>query len=157
MLTALVEDPGRNQLIAGDVLNISGQRDETCLVVSDRVAHCETLAGILETQGLRVEVLTGQISRAERERIVADVQAGKVDVLCSTVQLLGEGFDCKGLSSLFLATPIKFKGRLLQVIGRILRPADGKQPKVYDYQDKKVGVLCAQAKTRGKALKEIAA
>jgi superfamily II DNA or RNA helicase len=88
---------------------------------------------------------------------VEAVQAGQADVLISTLQLLGEGFDCSGLSSLFLATPIKFKGRLLQVVGRILRPGDGKRPLVFDYVDENQPVLKAQAKSRGKALEEIAA
>lgn len=79
-----------------------------------------------------------------------------MDVLCSTVQLLGEGFDCSGLSSLFLGTPIKFKGRLLQVVGRILRPEDGKRPIVFDYVDSYVDVLKAQAKSRERAFAELA-
>ncbi|MCX5887980.1 MAG: hypothetical protein NTY36_00845, partial [Deltaproteobacteria bacterium] len=43
---------------------------------------------------------------------------------------------------LFLATPIKFSGRLLQYLGRVLRPAaPGKdKARVYDYLDP-VGVL----------------
>jgi hypothetical protein len=36
---------------------------------------------------------------------------------------------------------------LLQVVGRILRPQDGKTPRLYDYHDP-VGVLQASARTR---------
>lgn len=110
---------------------------------------------MLEATDLSIEVLTGKTSQIERQRIVDYVQAGEVDILIYTVRLLGEGFDCSGLSSLFLSTPIKFKGRLLQVVGRILRPAHGKKPVVFDYQDRKVGVLKAQAKSRSHALEEI--
>jgi hypothetical protein len=49
-----------------------------------------------------------------------------VKVLMGTGALLGEGFDCRELSTLFLTTPIKFNGRLLQYLGRVLRPAPGK-------------------------------
>ena len=50
--------------------------------------------------------------------------------------LIGEGFDCKSLSTLFIATPIKFSGRVLQYLGRVLRPAPGKNKAVvYDYVD----------------------
>jgi len=53
------------------------------------------------------------------------------------------------LSSLFLATPIKFSGRVIQYIGRVLRPAPGKsKATVYDYIDTNVGVLAASAKAR---------
>lgn len=158
MISALVQDRDRNQMIALDVIEQCGGRLGTALVVSDRVHHCNTLADLIEDGGgLRVRVLTGKCSKADRESIVAEVQSGEVDVLISTVQLLGEGFDCSGLSSLFLATPIKFKGRVFQVVGRILRPEDGKRPAVFDYVDQRVGVLQAQAKTRGKALAEVAA
>ena len=69
------------------------------------------------------------------------LNGGRVKVLCATGQLIGEGFDCRELSTLFLATPIKFNGRLLQYLGRVLRPAPGKdKARVYDYLDP-VGVL----------------
>ncbi len=73
-------------------------------------------------------------------------------VLVATLQLIGEGFDCPGLSNLFLTTPITFEGRLLQVIGRIMRPAEGKQPRVYDYVDEAVSVLKRSAAGRKKIL-----
>ncbi|MFC1837546.1 hypothetical protein ACFLYW_02570 [Thermodesulfobacteriota bacterium] len=72
-------------------------------------------------------------------------------ILISTLQLVGEGFDAAGLTTLFLTTPIKFTGRLRQVIGRILRPASGKQPRVIDYVDEHVGVLRSSARIRRKA------
>jgi superfamily II DNA or RNA helicase len=157
MLTALVEDQERNEQIADDVIQRAAGDRDTCLVVSDRVQHCETLAAMLRDRGAEVRTLTGQTPRKQREQIVEEVQGGQVNVLVSTLQLLGEGFDCSGLSALFLATPVKFKGRVLQVVGRILRPADGKRPVVFDYVDSQVGVLKAQAKSRAKALAEVAA
>jgi superfamily II DNA or RNA helicase len=42
---------------------------------------------------------------------------------------------------LVLTTPIRFEGRLLQVVGRIMRPAEGKKALVIDYVDTKIGVL----------------
>jgi superfamily II DNA or RNA helicase len=75
---------------------------------------------------------------------------GKVKVLIATGQLIGEGFDSSQLSTLFMATPIKFDGRVLQYLGRVLRPAPGKKKaKVYDYIDVNVGVLKASARARG--------
>jgi superfamily II DNA or RNA helicase len=80
---------------------------------------------------------------------VAALSAGQVKVLIGTGQLIGEGFDCKELSTLFLACPVKFSGRLLQYLGRVLRPAPGKdKAKVYDYLDINVGVLKAAARSR---------
>jgi superfamily II DNA or RNA helicase len=70
------------------------------------------------------------------------------------LQLIGEGFDCPGLASLFLTTPIKFSGRLLQVVGRILRPSPGKKAMVFDYVDENVGVLSRSAEIRRESLAE---
>ena len=44
-----------------------------------------------------------------------------------------------------------FDGRLLQYLGRVLRPAPGKEKAlIYDYVDENVGILRAAAKTRQK-------
>ena len=95
------------------------------------------------------ELLTGDINGKEREKIVDRLNKGLVKVLIATGQLIGEGFDCPGLSTLFLTTPIRFDGRVIQYLGRVLRPAPGKeQAKVFDYVDNKVGVLAASAKSR---------
>ena len=76
-------------------------------------------------------------------------------MLIATLQLISEGFDCPGLSNLFLTTPITFEGRLLQVIGRIMRPADNKTACVYDYVDENVSALRRSAASRQKVLANI--
>ena len=86
---------------------------------------------------------------ADRRKVVAALNAGHVKVLVATGQLIGEGFDCRELSTLFLATAIRFNGRLLQYLGRVLRPAPGKvKATVYDYLDINVPVLEAAARAR---------
>jgi superfamily II DNA or RNA helicase len=102
-----------------------------------------------QTVGSRPPLLTGDLPNGERQAVVEAVNTGGVKVLVATGQLIGEGFDCKALSTLFLATPIRFDGRLLQYLGRVLRPAPGKdKAKVYDYVDEEVGVLKAAAEAR---------
>jgi superfamily II DNA or RNA helicase len=150
MIAALVEDRDRNQLITDRIISAATYHGGTCLVVSDRVEHLHTIAQGLDGPGLNIEILTGKTPQAERSRIVTDVQAGKINVLLSTIQLIGEGFDCPGLDTLFLTTPIKFKGRLLQVVGRILRPAPGKDPYLYDIWDPCQPILNRQALEREK-------
>lgn len=149
MLSELTEDRARNALIASDVVKQAGNGDEICLVLSDRKAHCEALAGLIERHGVPVEILTGDLSNGKRRAVIDRLNAGSVKVLVATGQLIGEGFDCKALSTLFLATPIKFSGRLIQYLGRVLRPAPGKsKAKVFDYVDSYVGVLKAAARAR---------
>ena len=154
LMAALTTNPARNQQIVEDIATEAGRSEGIILVVSDRVAHCRKLADMLEEKGLEASVLTGRLNAAERGAIVESVHSGGVKILISTLQLVGEGFDAAGLTTLFLTTPIKFTGRLRQVIGRILRPASGKQPKVIDYVDGQVGVLRNSARIRRQAYED---
>ena len=106
---------------------------------------------MLAGQGVDSELLTGDLNNADRQRVVNDLNAGKVKVLVATGALLGEGFDCQKLSTLFLATPIRFSGRVTQYLGRILRPGPApgkKKARVFDYHDVNVGVLEASFRAR---------
>lgn len=153
LITALTKDVTRNQQIVDDVIQVAGfEGSGTQLLVSDRVSHCQVFEKLLLERGMVVALLTGQTSTDQRAMVVKQVKAGDVQVLVATLQLIGEGFDCSGLSTLFLTTPITFEGRLLQVLGRIMRPAIGKQARVFDYVDESVAVLRRSAESRRRIL-----
>ncbi len=153
LITALTQDASRNQQIIDDVVQVCHMKNSgTLLLVSDRISHCQVFEKGLKARGIEVGMLTGQTSADLRAAIVKDVQEGKIQVLVATLQLIGEGFDCPGLSTLFLTTPITFEGRLLQVMGRIMRPAEGKQARIFDYVDEAVSVLNRSAQSRKKIL-----
>lgn len=137
MISALVADAKRNRLIVDDVAARAGESDKgIALVISDRVSHCEELFRAICAQGVRACLLTGSVPVRDRARIVEELNCNQAQVLVATAQLIGEGFDLKQLSSIFLATPIKFTGRVKQYIGRILRISEGKEEAViYDYLD----------------------
>jgi superfamily II DNA or RNA helicase len=157
MLSELTTDDARNRLIASDVAQAYRDNGGVCLVLSDRKMHCENLAAILKYKFVTpCDILTGDLRDAQRREVLDRIDSGAVKVLVATGQLIGEGFDCKDLSLLFLTTPIKFSGRVIQYLGRVLRPAPGKQmAKVYDYVDKNVEVLMAAARARQKVYEEI--
>lgn len=150
IIADLTEDMERNSLIVDEVAREVASGRGVGLVLSDRKIHCRMLQELLEQRhGICGAILTGDTPLPERKRLVDLIQSGQVDVVFATGQLIGEGFDASNLTSLFLATPIKFSGRLIQYLGRVLRPAQGKaQPKVYDFVDEKVGVLDAAARAR---------
>lgn len=154
MLLELTNDDERNHLIAKDVAHEVIQNDNTAvaLVLSDRKRHCETLRAILKHKHhVDAELLTGDVSMANRQEIIERIQMGKSRVLVATGQLIGEGFDCPRLSILFMATPVSFNGRVLQYLGRILRPSKGiERARVYDYVDILVGPLTVSARARQK-------
>ncbi len=150
MLAELASDTERNILIASDIAAEAARSYGICLILSDRKAHCENLQALLRYRfKLSSEVLTGDLDTAERKKVLERINRGKVHILIATGQLIGEGFDCKDLATLFLATPIKFSGRLLQYLGRVLRPAPGKKyARVFDYVDVQVEPLKKAAMAR---------
>jgi superfamily II DNA or RNA helicase len=150
MLSELTADDERNRLIAADVAREASNANGVCLVLSDRKKHCETLQGILKFKhGVDAERLTGDLNNEARRKVLERIQNGQARVLVATGQLIGEGFDCPDLATLFLATPIRFSGRVMQYLGRILRPSEGKSvARVYDYVDERVPPLVSAAKAR---------
>ena len=152
MLLELTMNDERNHLIASDVVKEIQKGKGVSLVLSDRKRHCETLVSLLRYKHhVDADLLTGDLSNEKRQNVLRRVNTGAVPVVIATGQLVGEGFDCPNLTSLFLATPIRFSGRVLQYLGRVLRPAtDKKSARVYDYVDIRVGVLQSAAKHRQK-------
>jgi superfamily II DNA or RNA helicase len=151
MLLELTMNDQRNHLIAADVAKETQKRG-VCLVLSDRKKHCETLQSLLRYKyNVSSELLTGSLSANHRQKVLDQLNNGKVKVLIATGQLIGEGFDCRDLSTLFLATPIRFSGRVIQYLGRILRPAPGKEKaRLFDYVDINVDTLKNAARARQK-------
>jgi len=156
MMSELTQDDERNRLIASDIAAEVTHNQGVCLVLSDRKKHCETLQSILRFKhNISAGLLIGDMSAAERREVLDRLDLGEIRVLIATGQLIGEGFDRSDLSPLFLVTPIKFSGRVLQYLGRVLRPAPGKKKaRVYDYVDVKVDVLKAMARARQKTYSE---
>ena len=152
MLSELTGDLERNRLIASDIAREAKDGGDICLMLSDRKAHCQVIQSLLKQEyKTKSDLLTGNVPARGRQAIVDRLNSGKIKVLIATGQLVGEGFDCKGLATLFLTTPIRFDGRVLQYVGRVLRPAKDKaRPRVYDYIDSNIGVLGAAAKARAR-------
>jgi superfamily II DNA or RNA helicase len=148
MLSELTGDSDRNTLIVKDIVRYTANREVCALVLSDRKQHCYLLETYLKNKGLNPLVLTGDVKTADRKEITSQIGKG-ANILIATGQLIGEGFDCKNLNMLFICSPIKFSGRVLQYIGRIMRPAKGKdRPVVYDYVDYNIPTLERSANSR---------
>jgi superfamily II DNA or RNA helicase len=141
-LTELTQNPERNALIVDDVLDLCKRITGTILVLSDRKDHLLILAKLIRSHGEQCVILTGDLPKKKRTKIVDTLNRGKVRILLATGQLVGEGFDCPNLHALVLTTPVRFSGRVIQYLGRVLRPAPGKDKAVVvDYCDELEGVF----------------
>ena len=141
---SLVEDDVRTAQICSDIVR-AADAGRNCLVLSQWTAHVERLATGLRELGHEPLVLHGGLGKRACARVVDELERGdrrRGILLVATGSFLGEGFDCPTLDTLFLAFPLAFKGRLVQYVGRILRPAEAKSSvEVHDYADANVPVL----------------
>ncbi len=134
----LITDEQRTRQIIADVA-AALSRGRNCLVLTNWTAHLDSLADALRAMGNDPVILRGGIGAKDRSAALARLQpqpSGRPLLAVATGPYAGEGFDCPALDTLFLAAPIAQKGRLVQYVGRILRPYDGKTTaEVHDYHD----------------------
>ena len=88
------------------------------------VAHAVSMCDAFKTAGIGAELLLGNTS--DREQVVADFAAHRIRVLV-TVDVVSEGFDVPAASCAILLRPTQSLGLYLQQVGRVLRPAPGKE------------------------------
>jgi superfamily II DNA or RNA helicase len=150
MINYLCERSTRNVIIKDSIVNES---DKSCLVLSDRLEHLETLMSLLPSHYRdKAVMISGKMTtkkgKAEREQALEDMRTGKKKYLFATYSLAKEGLDIPCLERLFMATPQKDYAVITQSIGRIARTYDGKaDPICYDFVDD-IGYLVKSYKKR---------
>jgi superfamily II DNA or RNA helicase len=147
MISALVSDAGRNELICRLILQLldGGRR---VLALSQRVGHCEALHRAVESSRPGAAALAVGTRKRERVDWIRRIASGEARALFAT-QLADEGLDAPVLDAVVLMTPQRSGGRTIQRAGRVLRALDGKpQPLVIDLVDDRVGILRHQARSR---------
>jgi superfamily II DNA or RNA helicase len=87
------------------------------------VNHAVSVCDAFKTAGISAELLLGNTSG--REQVVADFAAHRIRVLV-TVDVVSEGFDVPAATCAILLRPTQSLGLYLQQVGRVLRPAPGK-------------------------------
>ena len=104
----------------------SGQR---AIAFCCNVQHAEHVATSFNAAGIPAATLLGSADPLRRDATVAAFDAGQVQVLV-TVDVVSEGFDIPAASCAILLRPTQSLGLYLQQVGRVLRPAPGKQAAV---------------------------
>lgn len=122
-----LEDEMMKPTLVGDVVEhyrklATGKR---AILFATSIKHSKALVEAFEASGVAAAHLDGETPKGQREATVADFTAGRIAVL-SNVGLFGEGFDVPAVEAAILARPTKSLSLHLQMIGRALRTAPGK-------------------------------
>ncbi len=148
----------RDEQIIEDVKNcVSIGR--TPVVLSRYKDHAEKLFERLKSYADYVFIMTGNNSKKEHRKILDQMRQVNNDesmILVATGSLVGEGFDFPRLDTLFMATPVSFRGVVEQYAGRLNRDYAGKENVIiYDYVDNHIPMFDNMYIKRLKAYKQI--
>lgn len=156
----MVGDTDRNNLIVKDVIK-ECRPGNTFAILVDRTRHAEVLVSLLKSKGIKCDYVVGSVDvpgdgkkkraipKKVRDAVIAALKSGSLQGIVATYDLLAEGFNHPPLNRLFLASPVKYRGTVIQAIGRVQRPAEGKSNAlVLDYVDSAIAMFDRQAEAR---------
>lgn len=141
---ALARDVVRNDQIFEDLLDCI-RSGRSPILLAERTRQVDEFVARIGTLVRHVVVLKGGMGAKQRRAVAEQLKTipdGEERVLLATGRYIGEGFDDARLDTLFLATPISWRGTLQQYVGRLHRLHDNKRDVVvYDYVDDAEPVL----------------
>jgi superfamily II DNA or RNA helicase len=124
--TQLAERMDRPQLV-GDIVThwhkFSERRKTVAFATS--VNHSIHIKDEFIRSGVRCEHVDGSTPKPERDASLARLASGEIELITNCM-VLTEGWDMPEVGCCILARPTKKMGLYRQMIGRVLRPADGK-------------------------------
>ncbi len=97
--------------------------DQKALVFTASVEHARSVYESFAGAGVAAAFASGETPKEERERIVADFRADRINVLVNCGLYL-EGFDVPSIRVVINARPTKSTALYTQITGRALRPVD---------------------------------
>ena len=154
----LTEDEHRNLFIVKDVID-SLKEGRSPIILTSRTAHVEVLANLLKSHCPNVITLIGSESAKEKRQkmeYLQSIPSTEPFVIVATGKYVGEGFDYARLDTLFLVSPVAWKGIMAQYAGRLHRDYKGKQDvQIYDYIDIRVPVCESMYRKRLKGYASI--
>ncbi len=99
--------------------------DRPTILFAPLVSTATLIRDELRANGFTAELVYADTPDDERDRILADYQARRVQVLCNAM-VFTEGTDLPLTSCIVVARPTRNKGLFIQMVGRGGRPAPGK-------------------------------
>jgi len=102
-----------------------GKNRKSWLIFCVSVSHANHVKDALIERGVVAECITGETPKDERKRILEAYKAGKIKAL-TNCNVLTTGFDAPETDLIALLRPTISPGLYVQMVGRGMRPAKGK-------------------------------
>ncbi len=154
----IAEDEYRNILIVRDILKVL-KDGRSPIILTSRTSHVALLAELLQPHCPNVITLVGSNSTKEKRQKMEQllsIPSSEPLIIVATGKYIGEGFDYARLDTLFLVSPVAWKGIIAQYAGRLHREHEGKQEVlIYDYIDIRVPVCESMYRKRLKGYASI--
>ena len=154
----LAEDEYRNLFIVKDVIEAL-KEGRSPIILTSRTIHVEVLAAMLKPHCPNVVTLIGSESikeKCQKMEYLQSIPSTEPLVIVAIGKYVGEGFDYARLDTLFLVSPVAWKGIVAQYAGRLHREFEGKKEvQIYDYIDIRVPVCESMYRKRLKGYASI--
>lgn len=124
-LDLVVGEASRVRLAVEEIVQ-RGKDRRSWLVFACSVAHAGLILDELRSHGVAAEMVTGKTPKGDRRRLIQDYKDGYLRALVS-VGVLTTGFDAPQTDLLAVLRPTRSPGLYVQIMGRGMRIADGKE------------------------------
>jgi superfamily II DNA or RNA helicase len=125
VLDRVAADHARMAILVNSITSLDVQWSKSVLVFTPNVLSAQILAATLRIRGVSAASVSGQTGRQERRDVIARFKNESIQVL-TNCDLLTQGFDAPGVTSLYIARPTFSPNAYIQMAGRGLRgPENG--------------------------------
>lgn len=114
-----------NEAAVQEILSYGADR-QSWLIFCSGVSHATHIAELITKRGISCATIFGETPAAERDQIVADFKARKIRAIAS-MGVLTTGFNAPAVDLLALLRPTQSTGLYIQIMGRGMRNAPGKE------------------------------
>lgn len=119
-LQAAIDTEKNNREVVEEVLKRAGDR-KAWLFFCAGVNHAHHISHLLNEHGITSECVTGKTHKKDREKILDDFKAGKIQAI-TNANVLTTGFDHPDIDLLVMLRPTMSAGLYVQMAGRGMRP-----------------------------------
>lgn len=150
---AIIENKQRNQYIVSKATKFV-KAGLSVLILTNEIAHGKVLANLLASKTPEIPLKFICSMTQSNMRTIDKFNNKEIAVLIGT-EVISEGVDTFGADILILASAGKARSETIQKIGRVLRPAAGKEfATIVDFSDKGNYIFENQSKARQEIYKE---